>query len=91
MSTNQQISTAIKAILSSKDLTVIGLAKELNMTRESVGRRLSDRQSWTLDELDTTAHYLGFPDAYALNDMAREFLAARAKLSIKPEARNERR
>lgn len=81
MSTNQQISTAIKAVLSSKDLTVIGLAKKLNMTRESVGRRLADKQAWNIDELDAVARYLGFPDAYALNDMARAFVEASEKLS----------
>lgn len=81
MSTNQQISTAIKAVLSSKDLTVVGLAKQLDMTRESVGRRLSDKQPWNIDELDIVAKYLGFPNAYALNDMARAFVETRDKLS----------
>lgn len=81
MTTNQQISTAIKALLSSKDLTVIELARRLDMTRESVGRRLSDRQPWNIDELDVVARYLGFPDAYALNDMARAFVETRDRLT----------
>lgn len=82
MSTNQQISTAIRALLSSKGLTVTGLAKELGMTRESVGRRLSGKQIWNVDELDVAARYMGFPDAFAINELARSFAEASERLAV---------
>lgn len=82
MSTNQQISTAIRALLSSKGLTVTGLAKELGVTRESVGRRLSGKQTWNLDELDIAARYMGFPDAFAINELARLLAEASERLTV---------
>ena len=40
------------------------------------------RPVWSdIDELDIVAKYLGFPNAYALNDMARAFVETRDKLS----------
>lgn len=52
------------------------------MTRESVGRRLSGKQIWNVDELDVAARYMGFPDAFAINELARSFAEASERLAV---------
>lgn len=81
MSSNSQISIAIRTLLNLRGKTIVELANHLGLTRESVGKKLASKQIWTTDELDETARFLGLKDLFALGRMAQTIIDTDETLS----------
>lgn len=84
-STNEQLSNTIEAQLASKKLAKRDLAQELGMTREHLGRKLSNKYSWSLPELDTVSRFLGYKSAFDLVDLSKTLIEAEHRLSATAE------
>ena len=64
------LSQTINGLLSTSKHTRGELADALGMQRRALYQRLSDRQSWNLDELEKTARFFGYPDVFSLFALA---------------------
>lgn len=64
------LSQTIIGLLATKGKTRNDLASALGIQRRALYERLSNRSTWNIQELDTVARFLGYPDAYSLTTLA---------------------
>lgn len=70
--TTNAISMAIKTQSKRAGVSDKQLAKAIGKSRDAFSRRINNRTTWRLDELDCIAPKLGLPDGWALLDLARQ-------------------
>ncbi|WEV41612.1 helix-turn-helix transcriptional regulator [Bifidobacterium sp. ESL0682] len=75
------LSQTINGLLASSGKTRDDLAKYLGIQRRVLYQRLSNKQSWTVEELDKIALFFGYDDAYALSALASAQKQVDRKLS----------
>ena len=81
MTSNNAVSKVISAQLASKGQSKMALADYLGFTREALGRRLSDKMNWNLDELDKVASFLGYGNAIDLMELSKILTDAEQRLA----------
>jgi predicted XRE-type DNA-binding protein len=66
MQTNRAVSSLMKDKMKEKGITQNSIANMIEKSQPYVSARMSSLESWSINELDTIAPHLGFPNSLAL-------------------------